>query len=135
MAHSDKAGSPVRRQWAGCELTGSDIAAACTTTAIMLNILDPITWPGPNMRSFELPACNAFVLSSRSHAILDIFEEGKTVECFESLAEAREKATFYLSRPDARARIAKAAHHHVVHAGHTYVDRARTISAWASGSQ
>jgi spore maturation protein CgeB len=125
-------GSLARKQWAGEELVGSGIVDVSGRTPIMLNILDAITWPGPNMRSFELPACKAFVLSTRSPAILDIFDEGRTIECFDSAAEAADKARFYLSKPDARARIAAAAYEHVVAGGHTYVDRARTILAWES---
>ena len=97
----------------------------------MLNILDPITWPGPNMRSFELPACRAFTLSSRSPAILEIFREGVSIECFDSAAEALEKARHYAAKPDARARIAEAAHEAVVRGGHTYLERAHSIANWA----
>ena len=125
----------VRRMWAGHELIGSDFIAACGSTAIMLNILDPITWPGPNMRSFELPACRAFALSSRSPAILEIFEEGRTIECFDSPDEARAKASFYLSKPEERQRIASAAHDFVISAGHTYIDRAKTLAGWLEEDQ
>lgn len=124
-------GSPVRGMWAGGELVGGDFSAACAGTAVMLNILDPITWPGPNMRSFELPACGAFVLSSRSDAILEIFTEGESIECFGDAAEACEKVRHYLDRPEERARIARKAHEVVIHGGHTYLDRARAIAALA----
>lgn len=121
----------VRGMWAGREAIGTEVADICARTAIMLNILDPITWPGPNMRSFELPVCGAFALSSRSEAILEIFQEGVSIECFASAAEAGDKVRYYLSQPDARLRIARAAHEIVVRGGHTYLDRARTIASWA----
>lgn len=120
----------VRARWAGGELVGPQIVAACAETAIMLNILDPITWPGPNMRSFELPACRAFVLSSRTAAILDIFKEGRDIECFDCLDEAREKVRFYLANESAQAAIARNGYERVVRGGHTYVDRAKTLVAW-----
>ena len=83
------------------------------------------------MGAFEIPACKGFSLCSRSPAILEIFQEGKTIECFESPEEAREKARFYLTHEESRARIARAAFERVVEGGHTYLDRARTIVKWA----
>jgi spore maturation protein CgeB len=120
----------VRNRWAGGELIGPQVVAASAETAVMLNILDPITWPGPNMRSFELPACRAFVLSSRSPAILEIFEEGRDLECFDSPEEAIDKVRFYLTRSSDRIRIAQNGYERVIGGGHTYVDRAKTIVNW-----
>ena len=120
----------VRARWTGHEAVGSAMAGACAQTAVMLNILDPITWPGPNMRSFELPACRAFVLSQRSPAILELFREGEDIECFDSLDEARDKVRHYIARPEERRRIAANAYDRVVLGGHTYDDRVTTLLAW-----
>ena len=120
----------VRARWMGAELVGEELVRASAETAVMLNILDPITWPGPNMRSFELPACGAFVLSQRSAAIAEIFREGEDIECFDSPEEAADKIRHYLGRDADRERIAASAFARVVHGGHTYLDRAKTISAW-----
>jgi len=120
----------VRARWAGTELVGEALVRASAETAVMLNILDPITWPGPNMRSFELPACGAFVLSQRSPAILDVFREGEDIACFDSAEEAADKIRHYLPRGAERARMAASAYARVSRDGHTYLDRAKTISAW-----
>ena len=98
----------------------------------MLNIMDPVTWPGPNMRVFEQPACCAFSLVSRSEATLELFAEGKTIECFDGAEEAKEKIRYYLAHDDARRRIASASYRFVVEGGHTYRDRARTLLGWAA---
>jgi spore maturation protein CgeB len=125
-------GSPLRRRWSGRPVSGQELARVCASSRIMLNIMDPHTWPGPNMRTFEHAACGAFSLETRSPAVLDLFTEGKTIECFDSVEEAREKIQYYLRHDEARQRIARAAHRFVTEEGQTYCDRARTVLDWAA---
>jgi spore maturation protein CgeB len=120
-------GSPLRRCWGGRPVVGIEFARVCAQSRILLNILDPISWPGPNMRTFELPACRAFALVERTAPVLDIFCEGETIECFGSVEEAREKIERYARDEAARRRIAHAAYEFVVEGGHTYRDRVRQI--------
>lgn len=122
--------SPVRQVWQKRQAVGEEFAAICAQIPIMLNIMDVVTWPGPNMRTFELPACRAFALSERSNAVLELFREGETIECFADAAEAREKINYYLAHESARERIAQAAYEFVTQAGHTYIDRVRTLLSW-----
>lgn len=122
--------SPLRRKWGGRSLIGAEFAQACAQSKILLNIMDPISWPGPNMRTFELPACRAFALAERSAAVLELFREGETIECFANLVEAQEKIEYYLVHDVARERIARAAYDFVTQGGHTYHDRVRTLLSW-----
>jgi spore maturation protein CgeB len=122
--------SPLKQKWGGRTLIGAEFAQACAQSKIMLNIMDAISWPGPNMRTFELPACAAFALAERSDPILDLFREGETIECFADAAEARDKIDYYLTHDAARERIARAAYEFVTQAGHTYRDRVETLLAW-----
>lgn len=124
-------GSPLRALWGGRPLTGTEAAQVCAESKILLNFMDPATWPGPNMRSFEQPACRAFVLVNRTPALIELFKEGETIECFDSVEEAREKISYYLAHEDARQRIADASYRFVIEGGHTYVDRARQLISWA----
>ena len=82
------------------------------------------------MRTFEQAACGAFALSTRTPALLEIFTEGKNVECFDGVEEARDKIRYYLSHESERLRIANAALKLVVEEGHTYLDRADQIVGW-----
>jgi Glycosyl transferases group 1/DUF based on E. rectale Gene description (DUF3880) len=125
-----KRDSKLRNRWGGRQLVAAEFAQACSENRIMLNIIDGVGWPGPNMRTFEQPACRAFSLVTRTPAILELFDEGKNIECFGSVAEARDKICFYLAHEDARTRIVEAGYRHVVSGGHTYVDRARTLIQW-----
>lgn len=119
-------GSPLRKRYGGRPLYGQDLAQVVASSKILLNLYDVQTWPGPNMRTFELPACRAFTLAKRTEPTLEIFTEGVTIECFDSIDEARDKIRFYLTHDDARLRISEAAYHLVMN-GHTYTDRVNTI--------
>jgi len=125
-----RSGSPLRSCWGGRSIVGNEFARVCHEAKILLNILDPVTWPGPNMRTFEQPACRAFSLVTRSPAVSQLFKEGENVECFESVEEAREKIGFYLKNETARQRLAERSYRFVVDHGHTYVDRAKQLLAW-----
>lgn len=129
--HRTRPGSPLRARWGGRPLTGAESAQACAESKILLNFMDPATWPGPNMRSFEQPACRAFMLTNRTPALAELFKEGETIEYFNSVEEARDKINFYLAHEDARQRIAEASYRFVIEGGHTYVDRARQLIKWA----
>jgi spore maturation protein CgeB len=125
-----RSGSKLPSRWHGRGLVGAEFAQACSQNRILLNIIDGVGWPGPNMRTFEQPACRAFSLVTRTPAILDLFREGENVECFASVEEAREKIRFYLGNEAARQRVAQRAYDAVVKGGHTYVDRAKQLIAW-----
>jgi spore maturation protein CgeB len=133
--HRTRRESPLRSRWGGRSIFGSEFGKVCHETKILLNILDPVTWPGPNMRSFEQSACRAFSLVTRSPAVTEVFKEGEHVECFDSVGEAREKIDFYLRNEKARQQIADRSYDLVVHQGHTYVDRAQQVIKWATEDQ
>jgi spore maturation protein CgeB len=80
-----------------------------------------------SMRSFEIPACGAFMLAERTDEHLAVFQEGKEAAFFSSPAELLEKIRYYLSHDDERQRIARAGHTRVTMGGHTYRDRLREL--------
>jgi spore maturation protein CgeB len=125
-----KPGSRLPLHWGGRPLFGSEFAEACIKNRILLNMIDGVGWPGPNMRAFEQPACRAFSMVTRTPALLEIFKEGETIECFDSVDEARDKIRYYLDHEKERRRIADAGYEHVVNGGHTYVDRTRQLIEW-----
>lgn len=122
--------SPLIKKWTGKPVIGQEFAQVCADSKVLLNIMDTVTWPGPNMRVFEQPACRAFSLVTRSSAVLDLFEEDKTIVCFDSVEEARSKIHYYLTNDEARTRIAEASYQFIVGGGHTYADRVQQIIQW-----
>lgn len=110
-------------------LTGTEYSKAHCAARVALNPIDPTNFPGHNMRTFELPACRVFSLVTRTPEVQELFEEGKTIACFEGVDELKDKIRYYLAHPEERERIAAAAYAHVVEGGHTYLDRARALFA------
>lgn len=75
------------------------------------------------LRSFEIPACGAFMLAERTEEHLALFAEEREAVYFDSTEELLEKVTYYLARESQRRRIAEAGHRRVVQGRHTYQDR------------
>lgn len=78
-------------------------------------------------RSFEIPACGAFMLAERSdeHALL--YREGQEIVCFEGVDELVEKVQYYLEHEQERMTISQAGYNRVVADHHTYADRLTEI--------
>jgi len=125
-----KPASKLRERWAGGPLFGPEFAKACADNRILLNIIDGVGWPGPNMRAFEQPACRAFSLVTRTPTIVELFKEGENIECFGSVDEARDKIDFYLRNESARQRIAEAGYRFVLAGANTYIDRVKQLLSW-----
>ncbi len=125
--HRASPSSWSRARYRGREANGAEYAKAHIAAQVALNPIDPLNYPGHNMRCFELPACRVFSLVSRTPEMLELFEEGRTVAFFEGEDELADKVRYYLGHPEERERIAAAAYRHVVEGGHTYLDRARTL--------
>lgn len=125
-----RSGSPLPARWAGRRARGIEFCRVAATSKIMLNLIDVTTWPGPNMRVFEQSACGAFTLSTRTPAVLEIFREGQTIECFSSSEEACDKIDYYLRHEDARRRIAAASYRLVADGGHTYCCRVQQLMSY-----
>jgi spore maturation protein CgeB len=121
-------GSWVRSRWRGRPLlTGVEYAKAHLAAKIALDPIDPLDIPSHNMRLFEVAACGVFALVTRTEEVQSLFQEGKTVICFEDARELVDKVRHYLAHPEECQRIAQRAYDHVVHGGHTYTDRVRAI--------
>jgi hypothetical protein len=85
-------------------------------------------------RSFEIPACGAFLLSERTPEMQELFGEGSEAEYFSSPDEFLRKARRYLQQDEERARIATAGHRRVTSSGHDIHSRMRQwlgdVSRW-----
>lgn len=105
------------------ELLGLDYPLALNSSRVALNFFRRGNRDTLNSRSFELPACGAFVLSERSPDLAEHFEEGREVACFESPEELREKAGYYLKNERERTAVARAGYERVRREHNTIADR------------
>jgi spore maturation protein CgeB len=80
-------------------------------------------------RTYEIPACGAFMLHERTNEVLQLFEEGKEVACFGSAEELADKIDYYLAHPEERASIAAAGRRRCVPA-YSYDNRVAEIIRW-----
>ena len=83
-------------------------------------------------RTFEIPACGGFQLSERTDEVLSFFEEGKEIECFDTVDELKDKARYYLAHEAQRQCIALAGMARSQRSGYSYTDRLQTILEYYS---
>ncbi len=116
----------LRRHWRGF-VFGRDFRLAVCGAKMNVNLVRRANRDGHVMRSFELPACGAFVLAERTAEHQELFAEDREVAYFGSPDELARKIEYYLSRGDERAAIAERGRRLVTGGGHTYKDRLLAI--------
>jgi spore maturation protein CgeB len=79
------------------------------------------------MRTFEIPACHAFMLAERTHEHLELFREGIEMACFSSPEELVDQVRYYLTHESERLQIAHAGHQRVLKENFSYKDRLEQI--------
>lgn len=95
----------------GQALYGEKMLAATQGADIVLNFIREQNATAHNMRTFEVPASGAFLLTQRTYeqAVL-LFTEDESIACFENLSELVDQVTFYLNNADRRKKIAQKGH-------------------------
>lgn len=79
------------------------------------------------MRTFEIPACEGFMVAERTEDHVAMFEEGREAVFFTGADELVATLRRWLPDEAGRRRIAAAGRARVLADGHRYEDRARTI--------
>jgi len=102
---------------------GRQYRVALHGAAIALCLVRRANRDGHAMRTFEIPACGAFMLAERTEEHLALFREGHEAAFFGSSEELVSKVRYYLAHADERRRIAQAGYNRVVKGGNTYRDR------------
>lgn len=105
--------SPLRQCYRGPAMYGSAMIKALRLSAVNLNFIRTQNATSHNMRTLEIPASKAFMLTQRTEEqARKLFTEGKNIVCFESLDELEEKVVRYLGRQEERAIITQLAWEH-----------------------
>lgn len=113
----------VEFQW----LSAEKVAKVYNATKIGLGILSKWNRNQTAGRSFEIPACGAFLLAERTPTHQKLYEEGIEAEFFGGLEELLDKAEFYLQHDKAQERIARAGYERCVSSGYFWRDRVREM--------
>lgn len=118
--------------WRGRAVTGDALLKVVAASDVHLNILRRQNKGGHNMRTFEIPACGAFLLTERSGDLPLFFKEGEEVAACGDPGEMRCELERYLADPEARARVAAAGHRRALL--QTYYDCAKRVLELAGGT-
>ncbi len=118
--HSEPSLRPLHRGM----VLARDYRLACSGAKIALGFVRHSNRDGHSMRTFELPACGAFMLAERTSELAEFLEEGREVAAFGCDDELREKVDYYLRHESERRSIAAAGHTRITQGSHTYGDRA-----------
>lgn len=119
--------SPVLRRYYRGTVRGREFRLALGGAKIAVNLVRVQNRDDHVMRTFEGPACGAFMLSERTEEHLALFAEGREAAYFESPQELVEKARYYLANDSDRERIRKAGYRKTIAGSHTYRDRLMQI--------
>lgn len=85
------------------------IQAARINLAIMSGLVTGVSsGDQTTSRTYIIPACGGFMLHERNREVLELYEEGKEIECFGSTEELAEKIDYWLAHPEEREKIAGA---------------------------
>ncbi len=133
--HWEKAGKNIRERWQKREMIGEEFSKVCGASKIVLNFIRKQNDPAHNMRTFEVPACEGFMLSTATQEQRSFFEEGKEAEYFTTPEELKKKLDFYLKRDDMRKKVARAGYQKLISSYHSYKDRAKKILRVYNDSQ
>jgi len=123
----EKANKKLQKKWMKRTAIGEEFSKVCNSSKIILNPIRKQNIPAHNMRTFEVPACKGFVLSTRTEEVLEFFEEGKEIECFSTIKELKEKIDYHLDHEKERKKIAEAGYKKLINSKHTYEERAKKI--------
>ena len=95
------------------------LAAIYKRAVINLNITRLQIRTGINQRLLDIPAADGFLLTDYRHDVEEFFEAGKEVVCYRNLEELKGHVRYYLSHPEERMEIVRAAKDKVMRR-HTY---------------
>jgi len=115
----------------GTPLTGTAYTKAILCMQVNLGLMgvDHNAKDETSTRTYEIPACGGFMLHERSKEVLELYQEGREVACFESVQELAEKIDYYLAHREEREAIARAGHARCVPA-YSYDNRVAEILRW-----
>lgn len=116
----------LRGYWRGFAI-GRDFRLALGGTKIAINVVRKANRDDHVMRTFEIPACGAFMLTERTREHLELFGEGDSAAYFASPEELASQIEYYLAHDQEREAIARRGRAKVTSEAHSYMDRVLSL--------
>jgi spore maturation protein CgeB len=105
---------PLKRHLCGNAVYNSSLVKIFQQTKIVLNFIRKQNITSHNIRTFEVPATGAFLLTQRTYEQAELlFTEDKHIGCFSTPEELISKIRFFVQNSSIRASISQQGHHHV----------------------
>jgi spore maturation protein CgeB len=104
-----------------------DFIKVLCSSKINLNFLRKANRDQHTSRSLEIPACKAFMLAERTDEHLQLFEEGKEAEFFDSETEFLGKIRYYLASDKQRQQIAHEGRQRCLDSGYDHHSRLKVM--------
>lgn len=105
------------------EAIGRHYRLALNMTQIALCLVRRANADGHVMRTFEVPACGAFMLAERTDEHEEMFQEDREAVFFDNPDEMIDKIKYYLSHDVLRRKVAEGGYARVTAGHHSYADR------------
>lgn len=114
------------KKWQGRCLYEAEFAKSVSSSAINLNIVDPLNFPAANMRFFEVPVAGGLQVSSVCPEMEQEFVHGEHLFYYRDAEELPKVISTLIENVPLRMGVAKSGQAKVL-AAHTYSDRVQSI--------
>lgn len=112
------------------EVWGMEYSQTIAQSKINIGFLSRLNRDLQTTRSIEIPACGGFLLAERTNEHLELFEEGKEAEFFDSKEEMVDKISFYLKNETLRNNIAKNGYNRCISSKYSYTERIKEVTQY-----
>jgi len=123
----EKSEKELQKKWQGKAIVCEEFSKICDASKIIVNIVRKQNIPAHNLRTFEIPACRGFALSTRTLEQQEFFKEAEEADYFSTPEELRQKIDFYLKNGELRRKIAQAGHQRLVNSDYSCQNRAKKV--------
>jgi spore maturation protein CgeB len=117
----------IKPHYKGASVFGNGYVEVINRMDIALHFLRKINRDQQDSRTFEIPACNVFMLSERSYLHRELFSEGQETDYFTSKEELVQKVKYYISHPELRIKMANAAYQRSFESGYFHESRLEIV--------
>ncbi len=117
----------LKHYYNGHSVYGEKYVQVINRMDIALHFLRKANRDQQDSRTFEIPACNVFMLAERSPLHQQLFEEGKEVDFFTSKEELLKKVKFYIENKEIRLKMAALAYSRSYQSGYSHETRLQNV--------